>query len=213
MPRTFRAAVAVVATLVVGAFATASASATTAGWMLNGTLLSAEGLSSAALAPETINDERFEFNGGGGLQLECSSLLGDGGEIKSPNTLRGAQVLFKGCKTTTANCTVAESIATTALTVEVTLDGALAVKGDVKPQTGTVLATTKYSGEACAIAGTKLASGDVEILAAELQDERTDQRISAVQSANGLFKFASNAASATGTDLVLLGNQRPWSFL
>jgi hypothetical protein len=203
-----------VAMLAFAAVNSASASAVTAGWMLNGTLLKAEGLTSAALATEVIVDEEFELNAGGGLQVECGGLLIDNGKIADPNDLLVEHLLFNNCKTVTANCTVPTAIATVAILAEVTLDGVLHVKGVAKPETGTTFATIKYSGELCSIAGIKAATGDAEVLGDEGQDEHTDQLILGVQSAAGkLLFFSSNPASFTGAGLVLLANSKPWSFL
>ena len=106
-----------------------------------------------------------------------------------------------------------EAIGTVPILIEATLDTGTNVKGIAKPESGTTFATIKFSGEACAISGTKGATGDAEVLGDEGQIEKTDQLILGVQAATGLLKFASNAASFKGAALLLLANSKGWSFL
>src|SRR5579871_6246151 len=89
---------------------TTPASATTAGWMLKGTLLSAEGLTTAAVATETIVDEPFEV-AGGGANTRCEGVLGIGGEIKSVTKTSDGILIFSKCTTTTPSCSVPNSVA------------------------------------------------------------------------------------------------------
>jgi hypothetical protein len=182
-------------------------------WMLNGTLLSSEGLPSAPIATEGVVDEKFELNGGGGLNVGCETLLDIRGEIKTVAKASATTLSFGKCKTPTANCEVPATLATVPVEIEFTLDGTLAIKGNAKPQTGTTLATIKFSGEACALAGVKSVTGAAELLAPEGQDERTDQLLKGVQAATGQLKFSSNAASFVGSALILLANRNSWSFL
>jgi len=201
-----------VAMLAFAAVNSASASASTAGWMLNGTLLSAQGLTSAALSGTGTVDEAAELNGGG-LNVTCKGpLLLGSGAIEATGMASG-QITFDGCTTTTANCEVPKSVGTVPVLFEVTLDGALAVKAIAKPQSGTTFATVKFSGASCSVAGVKPATGEAELLAPEGQDERVAQLLKGVQAANGLLKFNSNPASFVGGALLTLASGKPWSFL
>jgi len=185
------------------------ASATTPGWMLNGTMLSAEG-GTATIATETIIDKEFELSTTE-TNVECSKALIDNGLVKETNDALAGSILFSGCATRTANCTVPEAIGTVPVLTEVTLDTGTNVKGIAKPVSGTTFATIKFSGNACAISGTKGATGDVEILGDEGQIEKTSQLILGVQETTGLLKFASNAASFKGAALII--SAHPGSFL
>jgi len=200
-----------VAVLGFAALNSASASATTPGWMLNGTMLSAEG-GSAPLATEAIVDEKFELSTTE-TNVSCTKALLDDGLIKETNDILIGNILFSGCATGTVNCKVPEAIGTVPILIEATLDTGTNVKGIAKPESGTTFATIKFSGEACAISGTKGATGDAEVLGDEGQIEKTDQLILGVQAATGLLKFASNAASFKGAALLLLANSKGWSFL
>jgi hypothetical protein len=195
---------------VVCAVASASATAATAGWMVNGTLLSG----SAALATSAPSDETAVLNGGG-LNIECSG-PGDQTkpEIKSPNKGSAASVIFTGCMTKDANCSVPASIGTVPVLGEATLEGALAVQVKFKPETGTIFATLKFSGEICSVAGIKPVTGKVTASRPTGQDERTVQEmvVNTTEGAGELF-IASSAASLKGAALAKLQNGLPWSFL
>jgi hypothetical protein len=190
-----------------------SALAVTAGWMLNGTMLTAEGLTSAAIATEATIDSTVTLSDEV-ENVECSGrVLLDNASIRVVNDILIGRVLFGGCATETKNCEVGESQGVGPLLIEFTLDGVLHAKGLVRPETGTVLSTIKFSGELCAVSGVKALTGAYEVLIDEGQDERTDQLWLYKQTANGLLKLGSSPASYVGAVLVLLANSRPWSFL
>jgi hypothetical protein len=190
---------------------TASASAATAGWMVNGALLSG----TQALATTAAVDKKGVINGGG-LNIECegSVLKGTNPEIISTNKGKAKALTFTVCKTTNANCTVPAEIGTVPIEAEATLEGALGVQAVFKPQTGTTFATVKFSGELCAVAGIKAITGDANTSAPTGQDERTLQLLEInVTTAQNLLFIASNAASMTGSALLKLASGAPWSFL
>jgi hypothetical protein len=202
------------AVVVLAALASTTASAVTAGWMLNGRLLLEEGLSSAALSAAPTVDKAFTIGTPiDGSELICTGLAISNGSIKEVNLILATSLQFSGCVTTEPECAVPAAIATVPVSAEVTLDGTLAAKGVLRPETGSVLLTVKYTGETCAAAGVRALTGDVETLFDEGQDERTDQLFLAVQGSNGLLRFASNTATLTGAVLLLLANHQPWSFL
>ena|SRR5579871_791044 len=212
MSRTRLALVAFLVALALAAMGSSSALAVTAGWMLNGTMLSAEGRTSAALATEVAVDNEFQLSGGG-LEVGCETVLFDNGTIKETNDLLFERILFNKCNTQTQNCAVPTAIGFVPVLLEFTLDGALNVKAIGKPETGTTIETIKFSGEACSVAGVKSATGEIEFLVDEGQEERTHQLLLVAQPANGLLKFNSNPASLSGDALILLANDKPWSFL
>jgi hypothetical protein len=199
-----------IAVLAVGAVASASASAATAGWMVNGTLLSG----SAALATSAPSDETAALNGGG-LNIECKGPLdGTKPEIKSSNTGSAQALTFTECTTGNENCSVPTSIGTVPVLAEATLEGALAVPVKFKPETGTIFATIKFSGEKCSVAGIKPVTGKVTASGPTGQDERTTQELAVnVTVASAELFIASSAASLKGAALLKLQSGQGWSFL
>jgi hypothetical protein len=179
--------------------------------MVNGTNLSG----SAGLAVTAAVDKRFVINGGG-LNVECtgSTIHVVNPEIKSPNTGSASSVALTGCQTTNENCTVPAEPRTVPVSAEVTLEGALATKVVIRPTAGTTIATVKFSGELCSVAGIKAVTGDMNVSWSSGQDERTSQLAEVnVTVAQNLLLIPSSAISMTGSGLLRLATERPWSFL
>jgi hypothetical protein len=188
-----------------------SAMAATAGWMVNGTQLSG----SAAVATTAKVTEPYKVSGGG-LNIECKSAVAEAvkPEIKAPNKVSVTAGINSGCTTTNANCTVPASIASVPSIAEITLDGALATVGVVKPQTGTIFSTIKFSGENCAVAGIKTLSGSFQVVTPTGQDERPIQLSeSKVTEAEKTLFIASSAVSASAAGLGTLASGLWWNFL
>jgi hypothetical protein len=190
-----------------------SASATTAGWMSSGSLISG----SVPLASTSPVDRKYQLNGGG-LNIECEgSSTHKIEEIHNHTVIVGLPLLNKktilSCTTTNANCTV-PALTTVPLIAEPTLEGTLGVRLVTKPISGTTIATVKFSGELCAVAGTKAITGDFNSALPTGQDERTSQLQEInVSTAQNLLFIASSAASFTGAELLTLASGKPWSFL
>jgi hypothetical protein len=122
--------------------------------------------------------------------------------------------ILGNCKSNTANCSESpEEISSVALLAsEITLDGTLAVKGVVKPETKNVLATIKFEGASCALLGVQPVTGKVKALAKTGQDERKLQSV-AISTETGDLKLGSSEAKASGTSEVELESGETWSFL
>jgi hypothetical protein len=212
MSRTKVIVPAFIAVLAFGALASGSASAATAGWMVNGTNLSG----SAALATTATVHERFLLSALG-LNIECSGNLNAvRSEIKSPNKGFAQELAFTMCSTTNVNCEVPSSILTVPILAEATLDSAnvLAINYKLKPETGTVLVTVSFKGEKCALSGSEPITGKVTALLPTGQDERTAQSLVVnVTAGSGELFIASAAATLKGSALLKLQSGAPWSFL
>jgi hypothetical protein len=201
-----------IAMLAFSALASASASAATAGWMVNGTNLSG----SAAIATTAKVHEAFAL-AGGGLNITCTgNLNGVRPEIKSPNKDFAQELVFTACTTTNGGCTVPTEILTVPILTEATLDSsnALGVIDTFKPETGTLFVNIPFKGELCAVVGTKPVTGKVTTLAPTGQDERVAQLLVAnvAEGASEIF-IASSAASFKGSALLQLQSGQAWSFL
>lgn len=203
-----------VAVFVFGALASASASAATAGWMVNGTLLS--GL--ATLAPTAKVDKPGRLHAVG-VEIECSGEL-NGVEpmLESPNMATIARLTFTGCKSTAENCTLAgepnATISTVPLLVEATLEGTLAAVATFSPKTKTTFATFNYEGAKCGLKGLNSVTGHAKVLAPTGQDERTLQQINVItEESSGELKVGSSGAGLEGSALLQLASGQTWSFL
>jgi hypothetical protein len=188
-----------------------SAMAATAGWMVNGTQL----LGSAAVATTAKVTEPYNLSGGG-LNIKCSSSVAQAvkPEIKAPNKVSVSSGISSECTTMNANCTVPTSIATVPTIAEITLDGALATVGVVKPQTGTIFSTIKFSGEACAVAGVKAMTGSFRTVTPTGQDERPIQLSeSKTTEAEKTLFLSGVAVSASAAGLGTLASGLWWNFL
>jgi hypothetical protein len=196
------------AALALSALTSTTASAATAGWMVNGTLLTG----SKALTTAAV-DEEWQLNAAG-VTIRCAgtNVTATGPEIVAPNKGAAKSVTFNGCSTN-EHCKVPISISTLPILTEATLDGALAVKELIKPETKTTFATILFEGALCALEGVQPVSGRASVLAPTGQDERTLQLYKATAIEAGELKAGSNTATLNGSSLIKLANGEPWSFL
>ena len=209
--------VAFAAVVAVSAVAAGTAFAATEGWMVNGTMLSG--------SKKLMTTGKVTSNGklsAAGVEIECTSpeIEGNGPEITSPNKGGATSVIFKSCEVTTGKppCSLATKTIGTlpVLITEITLDGALAVKGKFVPEKGVgtkaVFATIKYEGASCALVGIQPVTGRVSFLASLGQDEMTWQPVLIFAAAGDLFE-GSSEAKLHGEAELATENLEPWSFL
>jgi hypothetical protein len=194
--------------LALSALTPAVASAATAGWMVNGTLLAG----SRALSTTAAVEEEWQVQAAG-VSIKCSGSIVNAmsPEIVAPNRGAAKSVTFNGCSAN-ANCKVPTSISTLPILTEATLDGTLAVKEVIKPETKTPFATLLLEGELCALDGVQPVTGKASVLASG-HEERTLQQFHATTEVAGELKIGSSSASLTGSSLVRLASGEPWSFL
>ena len=192
-----------------------TASTVTPGWMVNGKML--EG--SKALAT-TASVDGVMMLSGGGFSLKCTGaiLKGVAPEIIPSSMGSATSLIFTTCVSTTAHCELSAAdeaeLGTVPLLSEVTLEGALGARGVFAPKTSTILITLKFEGESCSGSGVKAATGKVIASAPTDQDERTLQLHSINTTASeSTLKFASGAATLTGSVLLKLATGEPWSYL
>jgi hypothetical protein len=197
--------------LVLSALTSTLASAATAGWMVNGTMLTG----SAAVATVAAVDQVGVLEGGG-VTITCTgkTLNSITPEIKSPTKAAANTVEFTGCKAAEPCTLAAEKINTDPVLEEATLEGVLALIGTLKPEVGTVFTTIKFSGAECGLSGTTPIKGEVKVLEPTGQDERTLQLSNLITTAaSGVLELGSSAASLSGSALFELAHGELWSFL
>jgi len=208
------------AVLAFSALVSSTASAQTAGWLVNGTLLT--GTQTAALATTAPVDEFgiLTFGSGEGeVAITCSSptLGGVSPQIEASNKGSATSLVFNECKSTstgTCSLTSGTSIGTLPITTEVTLDGALAVQGTFTPKTGKTFATIKLEGSNCAESGKIGIKGTAPWLAPTGQDERTLQLLSVnITKTQNVLEVGDAAASLKGSILLKLASSLRWSFM
>jgi len=203
-----------IAVFALGALASASASAATAGWMVNGTLLSG---STPLATTAKVDQSGFLKSSAANVELECSgtTLNGVAPEITSPSKGSASSLIFTSCIALSPNCTIGSSeIKTVPLLAEVTLEGVLAVIATFKPETKSVFATFLFNGEKCAAEGLNAVTGTAKVLAPTGQDERTLQQINAIATeVSNELKVGSSAAELKGSALLKLASSLEWSFL
>jgi len=192
--------------------AVASASASAAGWMVNGAeITKAEAL--ATTAKVTKNGELTAS----GVTIECngSTLDGTTPQIEDTNKGSAGSLIFLGCKSITANCSISKTeIGTVPIIVEATLEGATGVSASFTPKTGTIFTTIKYEGAECALLGVKPVTGKAKVTDSKGKEESVTQEIVAnVTEASKELKVGSSGASLKGAAQLKLANSEPWSLL
>lgn len=202
---------------VVSAAGSSAVSAATAGWLVNGTLLT--GTQTQAGATTAFVDEKgvMEFSG---ITITCnaSALTAIGSQLESPNQTSATSIIFKGCTASGEDCTLSaamsETIGTLPVTSEVTLDGLLALRGVGKPKTGTTLATLKLEGSLCAETAKLPVKGRAAWLAPTGAQDRTIHLLSLnITKAQEELEVGNAPASFKIRALDKLANALPWSFM
>jgi len=202
-----------IAALAISAVGSAAASASTAGWMVNGTLLS--GSKPLATTAAVMKTGVLTFST---VTVECTgeTLNGIAPAIESSNKGSATSLEFTACKTPTGSkCElVGTKVNTLPITVEATLSGTLGVRASFSPKTGTLFTTLLFKGASCAIAEeVQPVTGKANVLGPTGQDERASQEIVATALTAGELKVGSSAATLAGAALLRLASGESWSFL
>lgn len=189
----------------------AASAADAAGWMVGGTQLSG----TAKIAPTDAASYSEVSIPGATVRCEATSVEVVGGTIGPPASLELPSVTFKGCKTTTTACQlVGNEIEVGPLVgAEITLEGALAIRGKLSAKPTLPFMEFEFEGEDCALSGSVIRlKGGVDFLAPEAQDERTSQLILWFSLSHQLT-VGSSEASFHFHGSLLLDSGNPWSFL
>jgi hypothetical protein len=195
-------------TFVLSAVASSSAQA---GWLVLGSLLAG----SAAISASSIEHSKATFGFGEEVEIQCDTLVFNGGFIGEPDKLLVKSLEFTGCSLVKPlECTLANSSFST-LPVEglVTLDGPLAFKAKIKPENSDdFFSTFRVNGDTCAAAGLKEISGSFVVLAPTGQDQRLWQLLNLLVEEKGELVIGLTRGSLSGSALFRLENDMPWSF-
>lgn len=212
MCRVTRVGVLFVGVLVISVVGCASAWATTAGWMVNGSQLTG----TAALATTAAVDQKIELLAPeAGVTIICNNktLNSASPTINGSNEMGSATSLELTECANFGPCGIsAGGILLTQVLIDLTLDGTLATKGRFLPLSKN-FATIKFEGAECGIAGVQPVSGGITFLMPTGQDERTLQLITFTNEEPGSVKVGKDSAEFKGSFLVRLASGLPFSFL
>jgi hypothetical protein len=180
-----------------------------AGWMVGGKQLTgSEKLATTAeVSVATLQTANAT------IICDASTLEVSGGEIVAPSSAK-LSIEFKGCQSTSATCELLSPTigSEPLLGLELTLAGTLAVKAKLKPSTGTTIATLKFVGSECALAGTEPLTGSIGLLMPEGQMESTTQQIGLLGGA-GQLKLGSEEARLNVCYTQTVSTDKPWRYL
>lgn len=188
------------------------AAAAEAGWMVNGTKLTG----TAALSTTAAVHEKFALTFAG-EEIDCN---GEDLTLVKP-TINGASRMndtesleFNKCATGSPCVLATSTIRTLPVLVDLTLDGALAVRGHFLPtNTSKTLATIEFEGTECTFAGAEPIKGTLAFLAPTEQSENTLQLIRTKTETNGELNLGLFAVTVSGSFLLRLANGGSFSFL
>ncbi len=187
------------------------ARASTAGWMVNGSLLSGtKALASTAHVTSAFKLEVLPSS----LIVEClgQEFNASKAEITSPNTGAAGSVTFKECQTEPPCSLEASTLTTTPIVAEATLEGVLEARAVIKPKTKNTFGTVAFEGATCALLGVQPVTGKVAVKLAEGQMEETSQEV-VLHTTKGELKVGSDEVTAKGAYTRKLASALPWSFL
>ncbi len=190
------------------AFGAIAASTAQAGWLVLGTAVSAPTSIGASVTDKT---GVLTFSS---IEVECTKTALGGGTINPPAKILVSALEFSGCKVLKpTTCTLeGTSIATRPVEGEATLDGSLAFKTKIKPETGSLLATFKLNGASCASAGKNAVTGSFTALSPEGQDERLLHLVTLLVATAGELEVGSAAATISGSSLFCVEKDMTWRF-
>lgn len=187
------------------------ASAVTAGWVVNGTTLTG----TAALATGILVDKTYELGvAEAGVTIVCQ---GKTANSVAP-TINGATEMLNEASLELTECSgqglcslATKSFRTTPSLYDLTLDGVLAAKGRILAISKD-LATLKFEGSECGIAGVQPLTGSSTFLLPEGQDERTLVLFTATNEEPGSLKLGKASAIVSYSYLYHTPNGVPFSF-
>ncbi len=191
-------------------FATLASSPAEAGWLVLGSLLAG----SAAISPSLITHLRGILKDNS-VEIGCPTIALAGATISDPDKILIKSLEFSECSVTRpVVCTVpGAKIATVPIEGLLTLDGPLAAKAKIKPETGNVLATFEFEGSGCAVAGQSVpVTGSALLLAPQGQDARLWQLLTLTVETESELQIGAEESIILGNALVRLENDMPWSF-
>ncbi len=197
-----------VVAVVLSAVASSSAQA---GWLVLGSLLAG----SAAISAAGIEHSKAVFGFGEEIEIQCDTLVFNGGFISEPDKLLVKSLEFAGCSIVKPlECTLANSsFSTQPIEGLVTLDGPLAFKTQIKPENSDgFFSTFRVNGDTCPSAGLKEISGSFVVLAPTSQDQRLWQLLNLLVEDKGELVIGLTQGSISGGELFRLENDMPWSF-
>lgn len=188
-----------------------------AGWMVHGTQLTG----TAALSPGAILDEKLLVTGDSGqVEVKCGgSELRLGNPVISGGTGMADTSSWEVTECVgNRSCPLAESmggrVQSLATLTDLTLDGALAVKGRfLSTNSSKLLGTIAFAGPECPFTGVQQITGAGTFLMPTGQDERTLQLIAMTDEEFGSVKLGSVGLVIQGSVLVHLTSDLPYGFL
>jgi hypothetical protein len=188
-----------------------AATAATAGWMVNGSLLTG----TKALTTTAATDEEFALQVGSLFTIECqdASIKPTLPEITAPNrlVLKGYEMTQCSLANEEGACHLGGSkVVVGSLLAEATLDGTLGVRAVFKPETGSALFSWEIVGVECIADGKDSLGGQATMLAPSGQDERTLQLL---KWATTTGEIKPEPTNVKGSELLRLASGEAWSFL
>lgn len=189
--------------------ALALTSTASAQWMVNGTNLAAN----QALASGAPTDKAVEIKVAG-VAVECAGVELTSPQIEPGDKASTSSLVFANCSAN-GGCIIEKNIHTVPLTATATLGVATLVANIIfKPKTKTVFGTLKFEGAECPLLGTQVATGSAKFLVPTGRDEKLSQALQAeVTAASGELKAGGSNVELTGSSLLKLSTDQPWSFL
>ncbi len=179
-----------------------------AAWLVLGSTIDR---GSAAISSSTITDKLSKIEGTVVPVVECTGLAVKEGKIYEPDKILIGALEFTGCTGNFGTCKLKSQLDSRALEGLATLNGPLAAKAKLKPETGNVFAILKWEGAEICNTISEQIGGSVSILIPEGGDERLWHLISLYEEEVGELQ-SERAANISGATLVHLENDMLWSF-
>jgi hypothetical protein len=184
-----------------------AASASAAGWHVNGSALGSG--SSAALAKGTTTVTNFQLDLlNNQIKLTCTGFQNNEATIVGTGSFKAKSLSLTGCTSNAANCPVESTVTTTEVKGEVTPGTPDSIK--IEPVAGPtkLIMTVVFTGPLCALEGEFPVKGSFTV-SSELASEQPEHELTVTSSA---LNSGSNTDTLTGAADFKLASGEDWSF-
>lgn len=187
--------------------AVSAASASAAGWHVNGSTLGTGVSEELAKGTTTVTDFELHLLNNQ-ITVTCTGIQNNEAKIVGPGSFKAKSLSLTGCTSNAVNCPVEPTIKTTEVKGEVTSGTPDSIK--IEPVAGPtkLVMAVVFTGASCALSGELPVKGNFTV-SSELASEQAEHVLTVTSSA---LTTASDADTLTGAADFKLASGDDWSF-
>jgi hypothetical protein len=183
------------------------ASASAAGWHVNGSTLGSGASEALATGTTTVTDFQLHLLNNQ-ITLTCTGIQNNEASIVGPGSFKAKSLSLTGCTSSAVNCPVEPTVKTTEVKGEVSSGTPDSIKVEPVAGAAKLIMTVVFTGPLCALEGELPVKGNFTI-SSELASEQSEHEFTVTSSA---LNTGSNTDSLTGAADFKLAGGADWSF-